>query len=261
MSLSVSPGFSEDNGEPLLQLSLDGNFENTLGSNPTFILSSHPTFETEPSFGEGHEGKAWVWDGNTAISGQLSNLEYRTESFTISCWLKVESLETSVTVFSVGFPKSMLQVVMEGGAYPGVSAFLSYYAGGRLDSVAKLNPDVDLFDGAWHQFSVVVDRDRLGELRFYVDGKLASAAETAFVPDLSWHAGANSTQDSFFVLGAATPWSLTLPNAKSVQEVQVALDDVSFLLGIPANFQKTETLSPVGDEAGNAAEEAVRSAL
>ena len=159
--------------DSVLLLHLDGDPADSSG------CGNHAQPIREVRWGDGRFGKALALDGKGGLEiAPSESLTIADQSWTVEAWIKPSSPQpTHAPFLSSGFAHSIgygfrisynkhLYAMFDAGAdHPGNAG------------TGDLSPA--LFDGKWHLVAAVLDRDRAGEVRVYLDGEEVTDRQTA----------------------------------------------------------------------------------
>lgn len=193
----------------LLRLDGDARDESGCGNNGTTL--------GQVQWAEGRSGKALALEGKGGVEiPGATSLTIGEGSWTIEAWIKPAKVQPAhAQILSSGFANSIgyglrvsynkhLYAMFEAG--PGKAG-----NGGSGDLTAKL------FDGAWHYVAAVLDRDRGGEVRVYLDGVDVTADR---IPQPLPIAG--GAQGTGLTIGLSVPWVIEGGFIGLIDEVRVS---------------------------------------
>jgi hypothetical protein len=181
--------------DSVLLLHLDGDTADTSG------CGNHGQAIGEIRWGEGKFGKALALDGKSGVEIQPSeSLTIADQSWTVEAWIKPSNPQpTHAPFLSSGFSHSIgygFRISYNKNLYAMFDAGPSHPGNGGTDDVSST-----LFDGNWHFVATVLDRDRGGEVRVYLDGNEVTSSRTAQpLPILV------KSQSTGLALGLGSPW-------------------------------------------------------
>jgi len=179
-----------------LLLHLDGDAGDASGA------ENHGRIQGPVTWEEGRFGKSLRLDGRGGVVIDGSGATHVGDrSWTVECWFRPlkEQLPNAVLVASGwGYERMWYLQIGEGGR------LVASFSGGHFSGAVR-SEDVSatLFDGAWHHAAAVLDRQRGGEVRLYLDGKRLAAQTPACCPPILF-----DEERMGIVIGNIAPWYL-----------------------------------------------------
>jgi hypothetical protein len=183
--------------DTVLLLRLDGDARDASG------CGNHGNPLGEVKWVEGRSGKALSVEGKGGLEIPPAGvLTIDGQSWTVEAWIRPAKVQPAhAQILSSGFANSIgyglrisynkhLYAMFEAGPGKGGN-------GGSGDLTAKL------FDDAWHHVAAVLDRDRGGEVRVYLDGVDVTADRVAQPLPI-----AGGAQGTALTIGLTAPWVL-----------------------------------------------------
>ncbi len=197
--------------ETSLLLHLDGDAGDAGGA------ENHGRVQGPVTWGEGRFGKALSLDGRggVVIDGSGATHVGR-RSWTVECWFRPlrEQPQNAVLIASGwGYERMWYLQIGKGGRL--TASFSGGHFGGAVTSE---DASATLFDGGWHHVAAVLDRDRGGEVRLYLDGQRIPAKTPAYCPPILF-----DEEQMGIVIGHIAPWYLGKDGYRGlIDEVRVS---------------------------------------
>ncbi len=214
--------------ETLLLLHFDGDHADCAGR-----VGSETIKEVE--YAAGKFGKAIRTNKGGLSAGPSTVLNFGDRSWMVECWVKpdIDEAKDSYALLGslMGNGRMMILSIVDGKRLQFVlNAGPNHTAG-----VSSTDVGETLFDGAWHQVAAVVDRDRNGELRLYLDGEEVTAKQAAqpWIP--TPYEGR-----VWIAIGASMKWYIGGEHA-----FRGLIDELRITAGIRSGFEaKADSLMP-----------------
>jgi hypothetical protein len=177
-----------------LLLRLDGDARDASGA------ENHGQVRGPIAWAEGRFGKSLSLDGRGGVVIEGSGATYvGRRSWTVECWFRPlrEQPQSAVLLASGwGHERIWYLEINEG------RRLVASFSGGHFSgAVSTEDVSATLFDGAWHHAAAVLDRQRNGEVRLYLDGKRVPAKNPACCPPITF-----DEEQMGIVVGHIAPW-------------------------------------------------------
>lgn len=193
--LRAAGAFEADEHTALL-LHLDGNIETADQSTPNFRTVGSLQWQ------QGVIGQGLTLDGKSGFSAMLPSvlaMGQKNQSWTLEAWIKPQKAKQNTAIISAiaGYGR-IVALTIDAQGQLALKTSASPY---DLAGISSNDASAVIYDGKWHHVAAVIDRQRNGELRLYLDGKqLKTNAAYQHYPIFF-------DQTSFSVtIGAIAPW-------------------------------------------------------
>lgn len=195
----------------VLLLHLDGNAEDSSNIKNN-VKSKNIVWADNGKF-----GKCAYFNGKNGLIIRSSGaLHIGERSWTFEVWIKPEKEQPKYSyIFAGGWGNERMYYLR---IMNGKFLHVSFSSGTSSCSLATSDISNILFDGNWHLISVVVDRERKGEIRLYIDGKRVLKNKNAFCEPIVFE-----SKKMGFVIGSIAPWYVGKSGYKGyIDEVRIS---------------------------------------
>ncbi len=227
--VNAQTAFTPDDDTALL-LHFDGDTANSSNRH----IATRPGGEAR--FVAGKFGQALALDGTQIVTAADDTaLHIGEQSWTFEAWFKPEKELPTHSVLVAGGWGGDRQY----GLRISNKKFLTaYFSTGTGQWSFVVSPDLSntLFDGNWHHAAAVIDRERRGEVRLYLDGKRIESEKPAFMEPMVFESGKMG-----MVVGAAAPWD-------NGSRFRGLIDEVRISNRVRTEYSTTTPLPPLSPE-------------
>ncbi len=161
---------------------------------------NHGDVQGECDWAEGRFGRCLSLNGKGGVILRGNGTTHvGGRSWTVECWIKPDRQQPSrAPIVSGGWGHERhYTLAIDGGKR--ISATFS--AGARSGTVRSADVSKTLCDGRWHHVAAVLDRERAGEVRLYLDGRRIEGGKPAFCAPIAFE-----DHRMGVAVGASTPW-------------------------------------------------------
>ncbi|MBT3376188.1 MAG: DUF4838 domain-containing protein [Lentisphaerae bacterium] len=192
---------------------------------------NHGRPRSELTFTEdGRFGQALLLDGTGGVPVNPSgSLHIGTCSWTWELWVRpIEARRATIIATGWGNNRQL------GLRFDGKHVLAWSLSGSASAHLAAEPAEGTFFDDAWHRVALVVDRERGGELRLYVDGQRVGVDRAARIPPIVFE-----SQTMGLCIGAIAPWYIGKPGGFVGAIDEVRLSDI-----VRPDYAVTDPLPP-----------------
>lgn len=163
---------------------------------------------------EGRFGKALSVQGKGGVTVNGSeSLTIADRNWTVEAWIKPAKEQGAHAPIVAGFASPAWYFIrLSGGRY-----LYASFECGPGGNAASADMSAKLLDGNWHQVAMVLDRDRGGEVRVYLDGVNVTDKSASMPYPIH-----SRTQTTIVTVGLSVPWLLQGGFTGLIDEVRVS---------------------------------------